>query len=291
MASLFRATSSCDHRSKARFIDSRSCSRKSGLMSCSKLIGSSLAGKSRLLSVSWPNHRPTHQRPVTGAYWFAPSLNALDDPSRARLVMGTRSRAAGSCPSAPSAEHPRPHVTGYFGSVPVIAALIAIPSRISARRRVAETLRSGLAWPGRARATAGSGSVASEDRHHPDRTHRPDRGRGRAAPRGARGAPAPAFEPLLREHHPRQHAEHPERDPALLRGPDDHVRVVAGRAVPGDPDLEHRDRVVPGDPLQARPRSARGAGRARGGCRARWSRPPRARGSGGGGGPPATSGR
>ena len=63
MASLCRATSSCDHRSKALFIESRSCSRNSGLMSCSKLIGSSLVDKSLLPSVSLPNHRPTHQRP------------------------------------------------------------------------------------------------------------------------------------------------------------------------------------------------------------------------------------
>ena len=124
----------------------------------------------------------------------------------------------------------------------------------------------------RASGDRGPRSVASGDRRHRDRTQRPDRGRGGAAPGGARGAPAPAFEPLLREHRPRQHVERPERDPAVLRGADDHVRLVEGRALPRDPDLEHRDRVVPGDPLQARARPARRARRARGGGRARRSR-------------------
>jgi hypothetical protein len=43
MASLFRATSSCDQRSNAHFIDWRSPSRKSGLICRSKLVGSSVA--------------------------------------------------------------------------------------------------------------------------------------------------------------------------------------------------------------------------------------------------------
>jgi hypothetical protein len=38
-----------------------------------------------------------------------------------------------------------PLLAVVLGSVLVIAALTAIPARISARRRVAETLRSGLA--------------------------------------------------------------------------------------------------------------------------------------------------
>jgi len=42
IASLFRATSSCDHNSNAHFIDRRSPSRKSGFTSFSKLIGSKL---------------------------------------------------------------------------------------------------------------------------------------------------------------------------------------------------------------------------------------------------------
>jgi hypothetical protein len=60
MASLFRATSSYDQRSNAAFIDWRSPSRKSGLMSRSKLIGSSVtraildpAGVGRLVAMSF----------------------------------------------------------------------------------------------------------------------------------------------------------------------------------------------------------------------------------------------
>ena len=69
------------------------------------------------------------------------------------------------------------------------------------------------------------------------------------------------------------------------------VRVVAGRAVPRDPGLEHRDRVLPGDPLQAGARPARGAGRPGGGRGARRGRPPRAGRPGGGGRPGAPGGR
>ncbi len=82
-------------------------------------------------------------------------------------------------------------------------------------------------------------------------------GRAASSRAGARAAHTPAS--------CRQHTDDPERNPVGLRRPDDQLRLVEGRALHRDSGHEHRDRIVPGDSLQACARQACLASSARGG--------------------------
>ena len=73
----------------------------------------------------------------------------------------------------------------------------------------------------------------------------------------------------LRLHRPSERPYRVQSDPVARRCRDAHVRCLAGRALPGRPRLELRDRHRPGGSCEARARQPRDARRADGGGRPR----------------------